>query len=327
MTVVNGVLPLVKPGGMTSHDVVICVRKILGMKRVGHTGTLDPDAEGVLIILLGKATRLMQFMVTLPKTYVAEIIIGITTDTLDASGKIISKAKGIEIPKKRFLEALSYFQGEIQQIPPMVSAVHYKGQRLYELARKGLEAERKPRKVCIYKTSIQEWPKRDTLILGDRISILVECSSGTYVRQLAADIGDYLGCGAHIGSLFRTKVGDFDISLCHTLEEIKDASSKKEIDTKILPMINGLSHLPIIILSEEDLDLKRRLCNGNPYPINKLPKIIKKDGAMQVSDWDFISVVDSSYRLICVARRQIIKDVDCIQPVSVFMDALDMEVI
>ena len=110
---VNGILPLSKPGGMTSHDVVVFIRKTLHMRRVGHTGTLDPDATGVLVILLGKATRLMQFMVTLPKTYVAEVVIGITTDTLDASGQVVSRTEGIEIPKERFLEALSDFQGEI----------------------------------------------------------------------------------------------------------------------------------------------------------------------------------------------------------------------
>jgi tRNA pseudouridine55 synthase len=177
---VNGILPLLKPGGMTSHDVVAFIRKTLRMRRVGHTGTLDPDATGVLVILLGKATRLMQFMVTLPKTYVAEVVIGIATDTLDASGQVVSRTEGIEIPKERFLKALSDFQGEIWQIPPMVSAVHHKGRRLYELARAGVEAEREPRRVYIHRLSIQAWPEHEVLTLGDRVSILVECSSGTY---------------------------------------------------------------------------------------------------------------------------------------------------
>ena len=127
---------------MTSHDVVVFVRKALKMRKVGHTGTLDPDATGVLVVLLGKATRLMQFMVGLGKTYVAEMVIGITTDTLDASGEVLSRIEGVQVTKERFLEALSDFRGEIMQVPPMVSAVHYKGKRLYELARAGQEADR-----------------------------------------------------------------------------------------------------------------------------------------------------------------------------------------
>ncbi len=315
---VNGILPLVKPGGMTSHDVVIFIRKTLGMRRVGHTGTLDPDATGVLVMLLGKATRLMQFMVTLPKTYIAEIVIGITTDTLDASGRVVSRTEGVNIPKERFLEALSDFQGEIWQIPPMVSAVHHKGQRLYELARAGMETKREPRRVHIYRLSVQSWPEDEFLTLGDRVSVLAECSSGTYVRQLAADIGERLSCGAHVGSLSRTKVGDLDIASCHTLEEIEEAVSDGRIADKVLPMSAGLSHLPSVVLDDHDVDARWRLSHGTPYPAGDLLLKIKGKETSQVEDGDLVSVVESSGDVICVAKREISEGRDYLQPISVF---------
>jgi tRNA pseudouridine55 synthase len=315
---VNGILPLLKPGGMTSHDVVAFIRKTLRMRRVGHTGTLDPDATGVLVILLGKATRLMQFMVTLPKTYVAEVVIGIATDTLDASGQVVSRTEGIEIPKERFLKALSDFQGEIWQIPPMVSAVHHKGRRLYELARAGVEAEREPRRVYIHRLSIQAWPEHEVLTLGDRVSILVECSSGTYVRQLAADIGERLGCGAHIGSLSRTKVGDLDIGSCYALEEIEEAAQDGSFADRVLPMSAGLSHLPTVALAEHHQDAKKKLSDGTRYPAGDLLQGIKEEEAGQAEGGDLISVVASSGDVICVAKRENKEGRDYLQPIAVF---------
>ena len=316
----NGILPLVKPGGMTSHDVVVFIRKTLRMRRVGHTGTLDPDSTGVLVILLGKATRLMQFMVTLPKAYVAEIVLGITTDTLDAAGQVVSRAEGVKVPKERFLEALSDFQGEIWQIPPMVSAVHHKGRRLYELARAGVEIQRAPRRVYIHRLSIQLWPDKELLTVGDRVSVLVECSSGAYVRQLAADIGERLGCGAHVGSLCRTRVGDIDIASCYTLEEIEEAAGDGTFAGKVLPMSAGLSHLPAVVLAEHDRDARRRLSDGAPYPAEDLLWKIKEKEARHVEDGDLVSVIACSGNVICVAKREIGEERDCLQPIAVFAE-------
>ncbi len=314
----DGILPLVKPSGMTSHDVVVFIRKTLCMRRVGHTGTLDPDATGVLVLLLGKATRLMQFMVTLPKTYIADIVFGITTDTLDASGRVVSRTEGVEVPKERFLETLSDFRGEIWQIPPMVSAVHHKGRRLYELARAGMEAPREPRRVHIHRLAVQSWPERESLTLGDRVSVLVECSSGTYVRQLAADIGERLGCGAHIGSLSRTKVGDMDITSCYTLEEIEKAVSDGSFADSVLPMSAGLSHLPTVVLTEHHRDARKRLSDGTPYPAGDLLQKIKGKETSQVEDGDLVSVVASSGDVVCVAKREISEGRDYLQPIAVF---------
>lgn len=315
---VNGILPVVKPSGMTSHDVVAFIRKISRMRRVGHTGTLDPDATGVLVILLGKATRLMQFMVTLSKTYVAEIVLGITTDTLDASGRVVSETYGAQVSKERFLEALSDFRGEIWQIPPMVSAVHHKGRRLYELAREGIEMPRRPRKVQIYTLAVQAWPEHEVLTFGDKVSVLVECSSGTYVRQLAADIGERLRCGAHIGSLSRSKVGDFDTTSCYSLEEVERAVEDGSFPDKVLPISTGLSHLPTVTLTEDHRDVERRLSNGTPVEAQDLLQEMKGKEAMQVDDGDFIGVIASSGDVVCVAKREIIEGEVYLQPTVVF---------
>lgn len=315
---VNGILPVVKPRGMTSHDVVAFIRKTSRMRRVGHTGTLDPDATGVLVILLGKATRLMQFMVTLPKTYVAEIVLGITTDTLDASGRVISEAYGAEVSKERFLEALLDFRGEIWQVPPMVSAVHHKGRRLYELAREGIEMPRRPRKVYIYTLAVQAWPEHEVLTFGDKVSVLVECSSGTYIRQLAADIGERLTCGAHIGSLSRTKVGDIDTTSCYSLEEVERAVEDGSFPDKVLPISTGLSHLPTVTLTEDHRDVERRLSNGTPVEAQDLLQEVKGKEAMQVDDGDFIGVIASSGDVVCVAKREIIEGEVYLQPTVVF---------
>ncbi|NLA07488.1 MAG: tRNA pseudouridine(55) synthase TruB [Firmicutes bacterium] len=315
---VNGVLPVVKPRGMTSHDVVAHIRRTFRIGRVGHTGTLDPDATGVLVILLGKATRLMQFMVTLPKTYLAEIVLGITTDTLDASGEVLSKTHEAKVSKERFLEALSHFQGEIWQVPPMVSAVHHKGRRLYELAREGIETPREPRRVHIYTLTVQAWPNHEVLTFGDKVSVLIECSSGTYVRQLAADIGERLSCGAHIGSLFRTKVGDFDIDSCYTLEELEEADGDGSFPDKVLPVSAGLSHLPTVTLTEDERDAKRRLSCGTKVDAKDLLQEVKGKETEQLKDSGFINVLSSSGDVICVAKREIIEGEVYLQPIVVF---------
>lgn len=315
----NGILPVVKPGGMTSHDVVARIRRTLSMRRVGHTGTLDPDATGVLVILLGKATRLMQFMVTLPKTYLAGIVLGITTDTFDASGQVTARTEDTKVSKERFLEALSDFRGEIWQIPPMVSAVHHKGRRLYELAREGIEAPRRPRLVHIHTLEVKAWPEKEFLRIGDEVSVLVECSSGTYIRQLAADLGENLGCGAHIGSLSRTKVGSLDIASCYTLEEVEKAAECGSFQDMLLPISEGLSHLPAIILAENDKDMERRVSAGACIQMPEAHDEIEgQQGRKCLAAGDFVSVVASSGDVLCVARLEMSQGKFLLHPVVVF---------
>ncbi|MFN3422811.1 MAG: tRNA pseudouridine(55) synthase TruB, partial [Armatimonadota bacterium] len=181
----EGVLLLLKPSGMTAHDVVDFVRKQLKMKRVGHTGTLDPLASGLMVLCLGRATRLAEFLSGLDKVYRFEMVLGVTTKTQDAEGEIEEIRSTEKITAEQLEETLERFVGEIEQVPPMLSAMHYQGKRLYELARKGVEVERPPRKVQIYRLTLLEWWDKPV----KRALIEVHCSRGTYIRTLASDIG------------------------------------------------------------------------------------------------------------------------------------------
>lgn len=255
---VDGILVVAKPGGMTSHDVVARIRRVTGEKRVGHAGTLDPDATGVLVILMGRATAAMRFMLGLSKAYKAEIVLGVVTDTHDASGRVVRVASEVRVSKDLFREVLDAYEGEILQVPPMVSAVHHEGRRLYELAREGIEIEREPRRVTIYRIDVESWPD-EPLVVGSRITVNVVCSSGTYIRQLAADVGESLGCGAHLGSLVRTRVGPFLLADAHTLEEIEASTRSNHLRDLVLPISAGLSHLPAVVVRGEDA---RRISSG-----------------------------------------------------------------
>lgn len=209
---VHGLAIINKPAGATSHDVVNQMRKTLGERRIGHAGTLDPDATGVLLVGVGYVTRLMQFLSGMDKTYEAEVVFGIETNTLDSTGEVTARhdMSGITIESVR--DAALKLTGDILQIPPMVSAIRVDGKRLHELAREGIEIERKPRPVTVHSFDVQ--PTDDPLV----VRIVVNVSSGTYVRTLAADLGSLLGGGAHLRNLKRTSVGDFTISESHSPE-------------------------------------------------------------------------------------------------------------
>lgn len=310
---IDGILVVAKPAGMTSHDVVSRVRRAFGMKRVGHAGTLDPDATGVLLVLLGKATAAMQFMVGLPKAYRAEIVIGMTTDTQDASGKVLRVVEDVAISRDRFCEVLENFRGEVSQVPPMVSAVHHGGRRLYELARRGIEVERKARQICIYDLDVESWPV-EPLTAGSRVVLSVVCSSGTYVRQLAADIGEELGCGAHLGRLVRTGVGRFDLASSHTLEEIAACAGKGCLESLVVPIARGLSRLPVVTVNGADA---RKISHGMPV------KVPDQDSAGASSDCepgDLVRVhaLSSEGELLCVARVEAEDGSARLRPVRVF---------
>ena len=212
----DGILNINKPRGMTSHDVVLRVRKIFRMKKVGHTGTLDPEATGVLVICLGKATKAVRFLTNHDKEYEGTMILGVSTDTQDSSGRILREVGELPVSEAEIREAAKHFQGEIEQIPPMVSAVHHQGKRLYQLARQGKVVKRTPRQVKIssFKILKVELPK---------VGFSIVCSKGTYVRTICADMGEALGCGAHQAELTRIRSGPFHIKDSISLEQLREA--------------------------------------------------------------------------------------------------------
>ena len=203
---VTGLVVIDKEAGWTSHDVVARCRRIFGQRRVGHAGTLDPDATGVLLVGLGRATRLMRFLTALPKTYTTDIVLGSATSTLDSSGEVLATYDMSHVTPEAVAEAAAALTGDIEQIPPMVSAVKVGGRRLHELARQGIEVERAPRPVTVYRfdTEPAPDPARPGVYRAE-----IECSSGTYIRVLADDLGRALGGGAHVTNLRRTRIGSF----------------------------------------------------------------------------------------------------------------------
>ena len=225
----HGILNIYKPAGPTSHDIVDKIRKITGIKKVGHAGTLDPFAEGVLIILIGKATKLQLKFMDMDKTYIGTLKLGEVSDTYDIMGKIKSssfanlptgKARAPE--DKQILKTLKTFIGEIEQVPPIYSAIKIKGKKAYELARKGIKPKLKPRKVKIYDIKIlkYKWPY---------LKIQVKCGKGTYIRSLAHDLGRKLGCGAYLEKLIRTKIGKFDSKNANNLEKLNSKNWTKKL--------------------------------------------------------------------------------------------------
>jgi tRNA pseudouridine55 synthase len=215
---VDGVLVCDKPAQMTSHDVVARVRRLAGQRRVGHGGTLDPPATGVLVLALGRATRLLPFLPTEPKRYLAEVAFGAETDTLDATGTVTATAAADSVDEPGLRAALAGFLGPQQQVPPMVSAIKIGGERLYAKARRGEEVERAPRPIVIHELELLGFAG------GERplATLAVVCSGGTYVRSLAADLGRALGTLAHLASLRRTAVGRFTEAEAQTLEELAE---------------------------------------------------------------------------------------------------------
>lgn len=241
MTGPDGFAVVDKPAGWTSHDVVAKARGILGTKRVGHSGTLDPDATGVLLLGVGKVTRLLRFMDVLPKTYVTEVVFGVETDTLDASGQMTA-THAMAVTPDQVAAAAARFVGDIEQIPPMVSAVKVGGRRLHELARAGIEVERAPRPVTIHRLAVA--PTADPRVYA----LEVECSSGTYVRTLAADLGTALGGGAHLRALRRTAIGPHTEAVAHPLDGIE-----------LLAPAAAVAHLAAVATTEVELVATGRL--------------------------------------------------------------------
>jgi tRNA pseudouridine55 synthase len=231
-----------KEAGWTSHDVVARCRRIFGQRRVGHAGTLDPDATGVLLVGLGRATRLMRFLTALPKTYAADIVLGTATSTLDASGEVVGTYDMSHVTPAMVSAAAAALTGNIEQVPPMVSAVKIGGRRLHELARQGIEVDRPPRPVTVYRFDVAPDPAGRPNVYP----AVVECSSGTYIRVLAQDLGAALGGGAHVGTLRRTRIGSFGADEMHLLDHVtpddllSPAQAMRDLDVVVVePAIEG----------------------------------------------------------------------------------------
>jgi len=260
----EGIIPLYKPKGMTSHDCVFKLRKILRMKKIGHTGTLDPDVTGVLPICIGRATKVAEYLTDAGKAYEGEVTIGFSTTTEDASGEVV-KRKRIErvISRNEIVETLQSLTGSITQTPPMFSAVKVNGKRLYEYARKGIEIERPSRTVNIY--SIELLDKRYEFN-GETISFRfrVVCGKGTYIRTLAVMIGDALGYPAHMSDLCRVQSGTFSLQDCVTLEQVEAKMNDGTIDDCLFPIESALTHLPKYTISDK---IAEKVKNGAVLPI------------------------------------------------------------
>ncbi|MBC8104301.1 MAG: tRNA pseudouridine(55) synthase TruB [Cytophagales bacterium] len=243
----DGILNIDTPGGMTSHDVVAQVRRALKTKRVGHAGTLDPDATGVLVIAVGIATRLLPHLPTEPKEYVARIAFGTATDSEDASGTVTREADASRLTEGVLRGILPRFTGEIEQIPPMVSAVHHEGRRLYELAREGVTVDREARKVTVYTLRASDFQE------GERAeaTLQVSCGGGTYIRTLCADIGDALGLPAHMKALRRDAVGSFARADALPLQEMLLLGTDAIARDWLLPLERALD-LPTVAISDDE---------------------------------------------------------------------------
>ncbi len=241
----NGIIIIDKPLGRTSHDMVYEMRKVTGIKKIGHTGTLDPMATGVLPVCIGSATKMADMLTLSDKSYIAELVLGRTTDTQDADGKVLTECE-VNCSEEEIRCAVNSFVGEIEQVPPMYSAIKQNGKKLYELARQGIEVERKPRKVTINSINILE-------ISGERVKIDVSCSKGTYIRTLCEDIGKKLGVGAYMNTLRRTRTGQFTIEESHTLSEIKELKENGGIESIIIPADRMFAEYPSVMLNPKQV--------------------------------------------------------------------------
>lgn len=250
----NGYLNVYKEKGMTSHDVVFKARKILKTKKIGHTGTLDPDAEGVLVLCIGKATKMVEYIVEHEKTYEAQIILGIETDTCDISGKIISEAVP-KVTKDALTKILHQFTGNIMQKPPIYSAIRVNGKKLYHYARSGETVEIPLRPINISKLSLLEFSEE-----RQTAKLMITCSKGTYIRSLCRDIGAALGTYGCMGTLLRHNVGDFSIEKALKLSEVQKKTDDNQLNNYLYPMEFSLDGYRRVTANEQG---KRFLINGN----------------------------------------------------------------
>jgi tRNA pseudouridine55 synthase len=240
---VDGILNINKPPGVTSFGVVAIIRRLSGERRVGHTGTLDPDATGVLPVCLGRGTRIIEFLTDTDKTYRAGIVLGVATDTYDSSGSITRQGDPSDVDRLLLESTLDSFRGVIRQTPPMYSAIKHKGKPLYHLARSGITIERKSRTVHIHRLELVDWK-------SPVATLEIECSKGTYIRSLANDLGDSLGCGAHLANLIRIRSGDFHIEESVSLAKLEGAFRNGYWERYLYPVDAVLQDYQAIVVDE-----------------------------------------------------------------------------
>ena len=277
----DGVAVIDKPAGWTSHDVVAKARGVLGTRKVGHSGTLDPDATGVLVLGVGRATRLLRYVTELPKSYEAEIVLGTETDTLDSAGRVTARHDMAGVSEQQARQAAAALTGAILQVPPMVSAVKVGGRRLHALARAGVEVEREARPVTVYRFDVAGVPGCERVLRA-----VVDCSSGTYVRALAADLGRALGGGAHLRMLRRTAVGSFELACARSVES-----------AEVLPMSRAVKHLAGVRV---DPVVAAEVANGRVLDLVRLGVADALEGGTAPGPW---AVHDSEGELLAVYER------------------------
>ena len=257
-----------KPAGISSNDVVQQAKRLFGAQKLGHTGSLDPLATGVLPLCFGEATKFSQYLLDADKKYWAQVRLGITTETGDADGEVIAQADASSVTPAQAVAALETFVGEIEQIPSMYSALKHQGQPLYKLARKGIEVERAPRQVSIYSAELLQFSEAS-------IELRVHCSKGTYIRSLAEDLGAALGCGAHVSALRRLAAGPYEEGQATTLAELCETNDMQEMDALLLPVSSAVDSWPAVRLHEDTAHYVRQ---GQPVQVAHAPT----DGWVQI---------------------------------------------
>ncbi len=287
----DGILNLHKPLKHTSHDVVLETRMILKERRIGHTGTLDPMAAGVLVLCIGKAAKLVQFLQNQDKEYEAEMTLGVRTDTLDSTGRIISRTE-CTAARNDVQQALTKFKGAVWQVPPMTSAIKKNGVPLYKLARQGRNVDRQSRIVQISRLELLDFWKDEF----PKARILVECSKGTYVRSLVDDIGKSLGCGAHVSKLVRTRVGSLTLSGSVTLDRLKYLAENGRISEILIPMEQAVNFMPFVQIKKS---AERSVKNGQPVTSSMVKghsQVFKKEETLRI--------MDTEERLLAIGRAE-----------------------
>ncbi|MAU80002.1 MAG: tRNA pseudouridine(55) synthase TruB [Gammaproteobacteria bacterium] len=258
---VNGILVVDKPAGISSNDVVQQAKRLFGAQKVGHTGSLDPLATGVLPLCFGEATKFSQYLLDANKTYWTRIRLGVSTETGDADGEVIAQVDATAITQTQVSDALETFVGEIEQIPSMYSALKHQGQPLYKLARQGIEVERAPRTVTIYSAELLQFAEA-------YIELRVHCSKGTYIRSLAEDLGAALGCGGHVSALRRLAAGPYAEAQAVTLEQVSEIGDPQEMDALLLPVASAVGSWPSVRLHEDTAHYVRQ---GQPVQVAHAP--------------------------------------------------------
>lgn len=292
----HGLLLVDKPKGLTSHDVVARVRRILKIKRVGHFGTLDPMATGLLVVAVERATRLFPFFLKVPKAYEGQIRLGFPTDTYDAEGKPLS-APCLNLPdRESLIRAMKALEGRINQTSPPFSAKKLRGRRMYELAREGKEVERRVSSVEVYAFQLKAYHP-------PFVAFTAECSSGTYIRSLAHDLGQRLGCGAHLSALRRTAVGDFRIQDACKLEELENQVRSGNIGARLVPIENLFLDYPSLIIRRECVSLVKDGNDIGPRAVLRALPPEKPVSCLQQKEEGLVRILDPNGHLLAMARK------------------------